>query len=132
MTEGPNHFLQIDSDQELETAAVIGAAAVQKLIADRSNLRMELAASRAAQEDLKRQFAVLHQRYVELGKTILSQLQQFDTTMREAIGERAEANGDTAGPKRQFDGNGVPMDAPVKPSGANGQSYGRAPLPVEP
>jgi hypothetical protein len=125
MTEGPNHFLQIDSDQELETAAVIGAAAVQKLIADRNNLRMELAASRAAQEDLKRQFAVL-------GKTILSQLQQFDTTMREAIGERAEANGDTAGPKRQFDGNGVPMDAPVKPSGANGQSYGRAPLPVEP
>lgn len=72
MTEGPNHFLQIDSDQELETAAVIGAAAVQKLIADRNNLRMELAASRAAQEDLKRQFAVLHQRYVELGKTILS------------------------------------------------------------
>jgi hypothetical protein len=41
MTEGPNHFLPIDSDQDLETAAVIGAAAVQKLIADRNNLRMD-------------------------------------------------------------------------------------------
>jgi hypothetical protein len=130
MTEGPNHFLPIDSDQDLETAAVIGAAAVQKLIADRNNLRMELGASRAAQEDLKRQLAVLHQRYVELGKTILSQLQQFDATMREAIGEN-EANGDAAGPKRQFDGNGVPLDA-AKPSGANRHSYGKAPLPVEP
>ena len=127
MTEGPNHFLPIDSDQDLETAAVIGAAAVQKLIADRNNLRMELGASRAAQEDLKRQLAVLHQRYVELGKAILSQLQQFDA-MREAIGEN-EANGDAAGPKRQFDGNGVPLDA-AKPSGAN--RHRKAPLPVEP
>jgi hypothetical protein len=132
MTEGSNHFLQIESDEELEAAAVVGAAAVHKLIADRNNLRNELATSKAAHEDLKRQLAILHQRYIELGKTILSQLQQFDITMREAMGERGEGKGE-AGPKRQFDGNGLPTDAhPAKPNGANGHGYGRAPLPVEP
>ena len=62
MTEGLRHFVPIESDEGLERSAVAGAAAVEKLIADRNNLRnllatheRELAASRAAQEDLKRQ-----------------------------------------------------------------------------
>ena len=74
MSEGSNHFLQIKSDEELENAAVVGAAAVQKLIADKNHLRNELASSKAARERL-------HQRYVELGKSILSLLQQFEVRL---------------------------------------------------
>ncbi len=48
MTEGYINMAQAESDDELETAAVAGAAAVQRLIADRNNLRNQLAASRAA------------------------------------------------------------------------------------
>jgi hypothetical protein len=132
MTVGPNHFLQAESDQELETAAVIGAGAVQKLIADRNKLRTELEASKTAHEDLKRQLSLLHQRYIELGKTILSQLQQFDITMREAMSERAEtSNEQAAAPgSKQFDGNGLPI-APAATNGMNGHQYGHG-LPLEP
>jgi hypothetical protein len=112
MTEGSNHFPQIESDEELENAAVVGAAAVQRLIADRNRLRNELAGSRAAQERL-------HQRYVELGKTVLSLLQQFDITMREAMaGTPDSAVGEAANPAKKFDSHGLPLVP--QPSGANG------------
>jgi len=65
MTEGYINIAQVESDEELETAAVAGAAAVQRLVADRNNLRDELAASRAAQEELRRRLATQHQRYIE-------------------------------------------------------------------
>jgi hypothetical protein len=98
MTEGPSHIVPIKSDEDLERSAVAGAAAVERLIADRNNLRSvlaaherELAASRAAEEDLKRQLGMLHQRYLELAKRVVSQLQQFDCTMREAIAGRPES-----------------------------------------
>ena len=114
MTEGLRHFVPIESDEGLERSAVAGAAAVEKLIADRNNLRnllatheRELAASRAAQEDLKRQLGILHQRYIELGKRVVAQLQQFDGAMREAIAER-----------------------PAATNGING--HGQGPLPLEP
>ena len=114
MTEGLRHFVPIESDEGLERSAVAGAAAIEKLIADRNNLRnllatheRELAASRAAQEDLKRQLGILHQRYIELGKRVVAQLQQFDGAMREAIAER-----------------------PAATNGINGHEQG--PLPLEP
>src|SRR5262245_7244687 len=114
MTQESNQIVAIESDQELERSAVVGAAAVERLIADRNNLRSilaaherELAASRAAQESLNRRLGVLHQRYVELAKSIVSQLQQFDSAMREAMSDRSEiTNGEAAGvpgAKRQFD-----------------------------
>jgi len=114
MTEGLRHFVPIESDEGLERSAVAGAAAIEKLIADRNNLRnllatheRELAASRAAQEDLKRQLGILHQRYIELGKRVVAQLQQFDGAMREAMAER-----------------------PAATNGING--HGQGPLPLEP
>ena len=114
MTEGSRHFVPIESDEGLERSAVAGAAAIEKLIADRNNLRnllatheRELAASRAAQEDLKRQLGILHQRYIELGKRVVAQLQQFDGAMREAMAER-----------------------PAATNGINGHGHG--PLPLEP
>jgi hypothetical protein len=73
----------------------------------------ELAASRAAQESLNRRLGMLHQRYVELAKSIVSQLQQFDSAMREAMSDRSEiTNGEAAGApgaKSQFDTNGLPI-----------------------
>jgi hypothetical protein len=126
MTEGSNHFPQIESDEELENAAVVGAAAVQRLIADRNRLRAELAASKAAQERL-------HQRYVELGKTVLSLLQQFDITMREAMaGSPDSAVGEAANTAKKFDSHGLPLvPQPSGANGANGHHNGHQ-LPVEP
>src|SRR5262249_61563754 len=103
MTEGSNHIVPIESD-ELERSAVAGAAAVERLIADRTNLRnllaaheRELAASRAVQQDLKRQLGMLHQRYIELAKRVVSQLQKFDAAMREAGAGRPSANAEAPG-----------------------------------
>src|SRR5262250_1023711 len=130
MTEGSNHIVAIETDDELERSAVAGAAAVERLIADRNNLRnllaaheRELAASRAVQQDLKRQLAILHQRYIELAKRVVSQLQQFDgAIMREVMTERLDGTNAEAtnapDVKRQFDSNGLPMGPqPQAPNG---------------
>jgi hypothetical protein len=142
MAEGSNHLVSVEFDEELERSAVAGAAAVERLIADRNNLRnllavheRELAASQAAEDNLKRQLGILHQRYIELAKRVVSQLQQFDSTMREAMAERPEAGNTKApgapGVKRQFDSNGLP--AGPQPSGPNGiNGHGEGPLPLEP
>ena len=125
MTEGTNTLTHIDFDQEIESTAVAGAVAVQKLIADRNRLREELTASLAAQADYRRQLQVLHQRYIELARKVVGSMQQFDSTMREAIGAKAEVADGSAEPKPQFDGNGIPVK--VQPNG-NGLSNGSARL----
>jgi len=82
------------SDQAIENAALAGAAAIQRLVAERNNLRnrlaaqqRELAAMRAFNEGLRRRFMVLHQRYVEVAKRVVGELEQFDGTIREVIQE---------------------------------------------
>ena len=142
MTEGSNHIDQFETDHEIESAAVAGAAAVQRLIADRNSLRnrlaaqeRELMASRAKQEDLRRRLGMLHQRYLELARKIVSQMEQFDGSMREALRERPDGNTEDAanipGP-RQFDNNGLPtIPQPSPLNGFNGGN-GKGPLPLEP
>jgi hypothetical protein len=128
MTEGFNH---IASDKELEAAAIAGAAAVERLITERNDFRTELAASKTAQEELKRRFGLLHRRYIELARKVVSELHQFDSLMREAIGERAEVINDEAeSTKRQFDGDGLPQPQ-SSPHNGNGTVHARAPLPLE-
>jgi hypothetical protein len=136
MTEETNQIVAIESDEELERSAVAGAAAVERLISDRNNLRnilaaheRELAASRAAQESLKHRLGVLHQRYIELGKSIVSQLQQFDSAMREAMSDRSESQNGDPGANSQFDSNGLPVAS--RPNGQNGHHQVRG-LPLEP
>jgi hypothetical protein len=87
------------SSQAMENAALAGAAAIQRLVAECNGLRTrlalqdnELARVRGANESLRRRFGVLHQRYVELAKKILVQLEQFDGAIREAA---QEGNGAT-------------------------------------
>jgi hypothetical protein len=141
MTEGPSHIVPIESDEELERSAVAGAAAVERLIADRNNLRSilaaherELAASRAAEDNLKRQLGMLHQRYIELAKRVVSQLQQFDSVIREAMSGRPENAGEAVNVPgvKQFDSHGLPIaPQPAASNGANGHHNGYG-LPLEP
>src|SRR5262245_11316412 len=118
---GANKLVHIDFDQEIESTAVAGAVAVQKLIADRNRLREELTASLAAQADYRRQLQALHQRYIELARKVVGSMQQFDSTMREAMGGKAEVTDGSAELKPQFDGNGVPMPGDPQSKG-NGVS----------
>src|SRR4029450_10337713 len=90
MTEGSTHLAHVDFDQELESTAVAGAVAVQKLIADRNNLREQLTASLAAQSELKRRLALLHQQYVEVATKVVAGMQHFDSAMRAAMAGRPE------------------------------------------
>jgi hypothetical protein len=76
---------------------------------------------------------MLHQRYLELAKRVVSQLQQFDGAMREAMAERPEvtnAEPSAPGMKKQFDSNVLMGPQPPAPNGING--HGEGPLPLEP
>jgi hypothetical protein len=132
MIEGYINVAQAESDEELETAAVAGAAAVQRLIADRNNLRSQLAASRAAQEELRQRLARLHQRYIELAKRVVAQLHHFDSTMRDALRDKPEPSSDEAttmpASMKQFDSSGLPLG----PQSPNGVTHGNGALPLQP
>ena len=116
------------SNQAMEHAALAGAAAIQRLVAECNSLRTrvalqdaELARLRGANEGVRRRFAMLHQRYVELAKKILGQLEQFDGLIREtgqeALSETArQENGRHDEPmvlsQSAQDGNGSPAPKP--------------------
>jgi hypothetical protein len=108
MTEGSNKLAHIDFDQEIESTAVAGAVAVQKLIADRNRLREELTASLTAQAELKRRLGALHKQYVELATSVVAGMQHFDGAMRTAMAGRTDFI-EGAEAKPQFDGNGIPV-----------------------
>src|SRR5262245_54577163 len=120
MTEGSNKLAHIDFDEEIESTAVAGAVAVQKLIADRNRLREELTTSLAAQAELKRRLGALHKQYVELATKVVAGMQHFDGAMRAAMAGRTDSI-EGAEPKPHFDGNGIPMK--TQPNG-NGLANG--------
>ena len=71
MIEGYINVGDAHSDAgELESAAVAGAAAVQTLIADRNNLRNQLAAAKTGQKELRQKVATLHRSYINRRVTI--------------------------------------------------------------
>lgn len=78
--------------ESVESVALAGAAAIQRLIADRDGLRScatsqqrEMAALTAINEELRRRIALIRRHYLELGTKILTQLEQFDQATREAM-----------------------------------------------
>ena len=92
------------SDKSIENAALAGAAAIQRLVSERNNLRgrlaaqqREIAALRAFNDELRRRLMVIHQRYVDVAKHIVGDLEQFDATLRDVIKDGYH-NG--AGPRR--------------------------------
>ena len=79
-------------DETIESVALAGASAIQRLIADRDNLRnyanlqqRDLVALSSVNEDLRRRVALIRHHYVELGTKILTQLEQFDQATRDAM-----------------------------------------------
>ena len=70
----PPPVLDFEADNSLESTAFAGAAAIQRLIAERHSLRStasvqqrELEAMRAINEDLRRRLHLICRHYVELG-----------------------------------------------------------------
>jgi len=84
-----------ETEVNLERVASVGAAAIQRIVAERDNLRQhglaqqrELVALSAINEDLRRRIALIQHHYVELGTKILTQLEQFDDAFREIMREK--------------------------------------------
>jgi hypothetical protein len=114
-----------ENDGTIESVALAGAAAIQRLITDRDSFRncasaqqRDLVALSAANEDLRRRLALIRHHYVELGTTILTQLEQFDLTMREAIRDQVTPQGAPFAPVD--DANLVALAHRLKP--ANGSA----------
>jgi hypothetical protein len=116
MTEGSNKLTHIDFDQEIESTAIAGAVAVQRLVADRNRLREELTASLAAQAELKRRFGALHKQYIELATKVVADMQHFDGAMRAAVAARTDFI-DGAESKPHFDGKGIPLKVQLNGNG---------------
>jgi len=107
-----------ESDETMESVALAGAVAIQRLISDRDNLRnraktqqRELVALSAINEDLRSRVALIRHYYVELGTQILTQLEQFDQATRDAMQE----NQQTA-PAPSEDANLVALAHRLRPS----------------
>ena len=83
------------TDESLENIAIAGASAIQRLIADRDNLRnyvstqqRDLIALTATNEELRRRIASIRHHYIELGTRILTQLEQFDQATRDLMQDK--------------------------------------------
>ena len=92
MTPRTAQVFEGESDETIESVALAGATAIQRLIADRDSLRncanaqqRDLVALSAINDDLRRRVALIRHHYVELGTKILTQLEQFDQATRDAM-----------------------------------------------
>jgi len=126
MTPRPQGASSDESNANLENVALAGAAAIQRLIADRDELRnrtnvqqRELVALSAINEDLRRRIALIRHHYVELGTRILAQLEQFDQAFREAMRDEESA----AAPSEHA--NLVALAHRLKPNTGNSRSEER-------
>jgi hypothetical protein len=108
-----------ETDETVESVALAGATAIQRLIADRDNLRnrahaqqRDLVALSAINEDLRRRIALIRHHYLELGTRILMQIDQFDQATRDAMQDNQGAT--TTAPSE--DANLVALAHRLKPS----------------
>jgi predicted nucleic acid-binding Zn-ribbon protein len=116
------------SDETIESVALAGVAAIQQLIAERDNLRncvsaqqRDLVAMNAANEELRRRLGLIRQHYLELGRRVLAQLEQFDRVTREAI----EDNQATI-PTPQEEANLIALAHRLKPNNRPAKSANEA------
>ena len=79
------------SDETLDSVALAGDEAIQRIITDRNTLRScttaqqrDLAALNSINQELRRRLGLIRHHYVELATRILTQLEQFDQATREA------------------------------------------------
>ena len=78
-------------NETLDSVALAGAEAIQRIITDRNTLRScttaqqrDLAALNSINQELRRRLGLIRHHYVELATRILTQLEQFDQATREA------------------------------------------------
>ncbi len=119
-------------DQSVESAALAGAVAIQRMVAERNGLRSrigvqerEIAALRATNDELRRRLVLIHQHYVELAKQIVGRLEQFDGSMREIVQEAhtvpsvAHEDAQTAALVQRLAEQQHGPASPAKPNGAD-------------
>ncbi|MGD2024503.1 MAG: hypothetical protein PVJ46_03480 [Methyloceanibacter sp.] len=92
--QGHNQTLELTTDQAVESAALAGAAAIQKLVTERNELRtrlgaqeQETAAYRALNNELRHRLLLVHQTYVEMAKSVVGDLERFDAALRDSAQE---------------------------------------------
>ena len=114
------------AEQTLESLAIEGASAIQRLISERDDLRVrvntqegDLAHLTAANIELRRCVISIRQHYIELATKVLAQLEQFDHETRDMIQERQNRSFDA----RAQDENLVSLAHRLKPTGTR-QSLG--------
>jgi hypothetical protein len=96
----------LTDDNTLERIAIAGATAIQRIIADRDDLRnrvhvqqQDLVALTTINTELRRRLDLVHHRYIGLAKVIVAQLETFGQATREAMQDKedlATAQGDYA------------------------------------
>jgi len=84
-----------EGEQTLESIAVAGAAAIQRLIVERNSLRAhvntqqgELVNLSTANVELRRCVISIRHHYIELATKVLAQLEEFDQATRDLMQER--------------------------------------------
>jgi hypothetical protein len=82
----------VRSDQSLESVALAGAAAIERIINERDGLRGrvcvqedELNRLGAVNEDLRRYIAAIRDHYVGFAMQLITQLEQFDRTVQAVL-----------------------------------------------
>jgi hypothetical protein len=82
----------IQSDETVESAAIAGAAAIQRLITERDSLRGrarvqedEIIGLRTANEDLRRHLMLIRDHYVGLATGVVTELSQIDRLFQAAL-----------------------------------------------
>jgi hypothetical protein len=115
------------AEHTLESLAIEGASAIQRLISERDDLRVrvntqeeDLANLTAANMELCRCIISIRQHYIELATKVLAQLEQFDHATRDIIQERQNRSFDA----RAQDENLISLAQRLKPVGAQQDQFG--------
>jgi hypothetical protein len=115
------------AEHTLESLAIAGVSAIQRLVSERDDLRVrvntqegDLTHLAAANMELRRCIISIRQHYIELATKVLAQLEQFDHETRDMIQERPNRSFDA----RAQDENLVSLAHRLKPTGARQTSLG--------
>lgn len=142
--QGHPQHLELSTDQAVENAALAGAAAVQKLVSERNELRTRLAAQeqetaayRALNNELRRRLLMVHQTYVEMAKGVVGDLERFDAALRESAQDahatiEARMQWDEAAVASAQNGAGRVNGAHVNGAQASGAHQPKGPAPIKP
>jgi len=85
-------------DDDADSIALAGIGAVERLIAERNNLRQlteieerKIASLRAANEDLETHLSLIRESYLKLALEFITQLQTVDDTINQLVHKRCDS-----------------------------------------